>query len=68
MTKVEKNPERMSQNSKECHDKVKELKEKIFIAKKKFMSRHFLGAIKNEKLVATKFLCHDTRHSCRDNH
>ena len=60
-------PAKISQ-AEECRDKVKELKAKIFIATKKFMSRHFLGATKNDKLVATNFLCHDTRHSCRDIH
>ena len=58
----------MSQHGKECRDKVEELKAKIFVTTKKFMSRHFLGAAKNDKLVATKFLCHDRRYLCRDNH
>ena len=58
----------MLQHSKECRDKVEGLKAKIFVATKKFMSRHFSGAAKNDKLVATKFLCRDTRHSCPDNH
>ena len=58
----------MSQHSKECGDKVEELKAKIFVATKKFISLHFSGVVKNDKLVATKFLCRDTRHSCRENH
>ena len=52
----------MSQHSKECHDKVEELKAKIFVATKKFMSQHFSGEAKNDKLVATKFLFRDIRH------
>ena len=43
----------MSQHSKEYRDKVEELKAKIFVTIKKFMSRHFSGA--TDKLVATKF-------------
>ena len=58
----------MSQHCKKCHDNVEEIKAKIFVATKKFMSGHFLGAAKNDKLIATNFLCHDTRKSCRDNH
>ena len=58
----------MSQYRKECHNKVEELKEKIIVATKKFMSQHFSKAANNDKFVATKFLCHETRHSCRDNH
>ena len=58
----------MLQHRKECRGKVEELKEKIFIVTKKFMSQQFSEAAKNDKLVATKFLCCDTRHSCRDNH
>ena len=33
-----------------------------------FMSLNFSRAAKNEKLVVTKFLCHDIRNSCRDNY
>ena len=32
------------------------------------MSRHFSRESRNDKLVATKFLCCDTRHLCRDNY
>ena len=58
----------MSQHNKECRDKVEELKAKIFVAIKKFMSLHFLGTAKNDKLVATNFLCCDARHSCHENY
>ena len=33
-----------------------------------FMSRHFSRAARNDKLVATKFLCHDTRNLCLNNY
>ena len=45
----------MSQHSKLYHNKVEELKVKMFVATKKFMPRQFLGAEKFDKLVATKF-------------
>ena len=56
----------MSLHGKDYRDKVKELKAKIFVARQKFMLLHFFAAAKNDKLVATKFLCRDTEHSCRD--
>ena len=51
----------MSEHNKECGDKVEEVKAKVFVAKKKFMSRHFSKAPKNDNLVATKFLYRDTK-------
>ena len=42
----------LQQDNKECCDKVEELKAKIFVTTKKFISRHFSGATKNDKLVA----------------
>ena len=57
----------MLQHSKEYRDKVEDLKVKIFVVINEFMLLQFSGVAKNDKLVATKFLCSDTRHSCRDN-
>ena len=45
----------MSRHSKLCRNKVEELKVKMFVTTKKFMSRQFSGAEKYDKLVATKF-------------
>ena len=51
-----------------CRNIKQGLKTRSFFVIKKFMSRHVSRAAKNDKFVVIKFLCHNTQHSCHNNH
>ena len=53
---------------KECHDIVCYVATKWKARRQKYLSRHFSRGARNDKVVAIRFLWHDTRYLCHNNY